>query len=256
MEKRLKRIRQYDDIFVHSDTLTCTLSGCVPCLYKINPSGLWFDEENDNYLIVKENQRPEMCPRSNSSTYRGLYNQRMNILTLGDGDFSFSLSICKGLKPKYAKHLVSTSYESYKTVRSTYLSAHEHILELQSLGSQVLHNVDACQLSEGNLPEFKFDRVVWNFPCVAAQNGLDGQATELQLNIDMMKSFFQNVGNVLKQLPDSGSEEASYPSEVHITHKTIEPFSWWHMEDIAKSQGFALIGKIVFDRLALQFIVF
>lgn len=61
-----------------------------------------------------------------------------------------------------------------------------------------------------------FDRIVWNFPCIGIAEGKDGQANEMEENKTMLQSFFQTCGNLLKN--ESG--------EIHISHKTVEPFSW------------------------------
>lgn len=38
------------------------------------------------------------------------------------------------------------------------------------------------------------------------------------------------------------------PREVHLTHKTIEPFSWWNISELAGECGYSLLGALLFDR--------
>jgi hypothetical protein len=40
--------------------------------------------------------------------------------------------------------------------------------------------------------------VVWNFPCVRASGGRDGQASELQANQALLCAFFRTVPAVLR----------------------------------------------------------
>ena len=78
-------------------TVQCALSGCVPCCAKVLT--------NAGCTSSLPNARPETChrlvraaahaskpPRAPSL---GLYKQDQRILTVGDGDFSFSLALTR-----------------------------------------------------------------------------------------------------------------------------------------------------------------
>ncbi len=39
--------------------------------------------------------------------------------------------------------------------------------------------------------------IIWNFPCIRAPDGSGGQVQELQMNVKLPKSFFQNDGRFL-----------------------------------------------------------
>ena len=117
-------------LYVHAETLTCCLSGCVACAYKIvvqphgcedainsggsgSPKGS--DKTTRQYL---PNVRPEECLRKISlnspysalgssrshlvpeSRWAGLYGCQDRILILGDGNMTFALSLAKQLKQK------------------------------------------------------------------------------------------------------------------------------------------------------------
>jgi hypothetical protein len=77
-----------DKSYIHIATLQCALTlNCIPCHYKIFPLGSYCS------VILPPNQRPEQCTRAKSGLYNGLYKPTHRVLTLGDGDFSFSLCI-------------------------------------------------------------------------------------------------------------------------------------------------------------------
>ena len=159
-------------LHVMVETVQCALSGCVPCCAKvlINQQGAW---------TSLPNARPETCFRlvraANSAKMPrvisiGLYRQGQSILTVGDGDFSFSLALARALK---GARVVATSYESHASLAKVYGAVCTDALrELEQLGAVVAHGVDAAELGTtlpvGAVPTGGFDRVVWNFPCASA----------------------------------------------------------------------------------------
>lgn len=235
--------RVFDGLYVHSSTLLCAERGCLVCLYKINPTGVW--QDSSSIYHIPPNQRPETCPRASSNHYNGLYQrgQRLRLLTIGDGDFSFSASIADHYGSKCYKKLVCTSHESLDSILSTYPSSSTTLNKLHSLKANVMHDIDATILHTqvSRLKYKKYDIIIWNFPCVRVHDGLDGQITELQENIQLLRQFFHGAQSLLRH-------DRLRCGEIHVTHKTIEPFCWWNIEDIARSCGLELAGAIVFDR--------
>lgn len=250
------------ELYIHKDTLDCAYSNlCIPCFYKIFP---FYKNKN-----IK-NQRPEMCPRSkNKQLNKGLYDSNLTILTVGDGDFSFSKSLCEGLlllssSPSSSSNndnnnnnrinMVASSYESYETVTSVYPNAQENITSLISNGITVLHNVDSTLLE--NVPVLQqyrnsFDIIVWNFPCKRAEGGADAQVNDIEDNKNLLRGFFLSSQQFLKINSNSNSNsllDSSRLSEIHITHKTIEPFCWWNITNLAKEYNYYCDGAMIFDR--------
>ena len=158
-------------LHVMVETAQCALSGCVPCCAKVLI--------NQGASTSLPNARPETCFRlvraANSTkkprvTSIGLYRQGQSILTVGDGDFSFSLALARALK---GARVVATSYESHASLAKVYGTACiDTLRELEQLGAVVAHGVDAAELGTtlpaGAVPTGGFDRVVWNFPCASA----------------------------------------------------------------------------------------
>lgn len=244
-------------LFVHEETLNCAMKGCIPCCYKVIPTG----------NLMPTNVRPEMCFRANTTAFpAGLYHFKQKILTVGDGDFSFSLSLAKGLDitketQESGPMMVATSYEPINSLKAIYPMVVKTTSDLRNRGVTVLHEIDANFLLTGSNPlpekyQHTFDVIAWNFPCVRALAGADGQVSEIDMNISMLRQFFSSVSRLLKNTStncDSNSDTTSDVktqslSEVHITHKTMEPFSWWDIVSLAQENGLVYQGSMVFDK--------
>mmetsp|Transcript_11514 Transcript_11514/g.33919 ORF Transcript_11514/g.33919 Transcript_11514/m.33919 type:complete len:440 (-) Transcript_11514:149-1468(-) len=236
--------RNCDGLYVCRETYDCaSLNSCVPCAYKICTFDVSLDRE---FTSTVPNKRPEACPRFPRGTRRvggrdGTmgYRNGMNVLTVGDGDLSFSLAIARIVMqregesdPKSARRpkqnrLIATSYESRSTLLKVYPGIGDTIEELESLGADVCYEVDATRLVE-TLPEslsrrsLSFDRIVWNFPCSAVPSGQDGQNDEMENNKDLVRCFVRNASDMLKE-----------GGEVHMAHKTKPPYNQWQLEKIA-----------------------
>ncbi|KAG7398850.1 hypothetical protein PHYBOEH_010364 [Phytophthora boehmeriae] len=237
-------------LHVHRDTLKCALTRCIACCYKIvlhNRPGLL------------PNVRPEMCPRisqapesaaesdkvqdeavsSASKPAIGLYDAEniKSILTVGDGNFSFSLALARALDPTSGVTLVTTSHESKQSVLETYPDGEKILAELNAMSHvTVRHEVDATDAKQMKALGV-FDRVLWNFPCVRAPRGEDGQNKEMETNKKLLNDFFAIVDQVLTET-----------GEVHVTHKTKAPFGQWGIESIAKTNKLRHQQSVIFDR--------
>ena len=262
--------RDCSHLWVVSDTLRCALSsrGCVPCAYKIATFDVALDYSFCQHV---PNQRPEMCPRATTPNHRGDqnhsrdgssaravtsttgeeavlgYKSGMKVLTVGDGDFSFSLALAR-----LGCNVTATSYETRDTVFCVYKTAgvEATLSELESSGCCcTAFSVDATKLRE-TLPntsaaegtdsiEEKFERIVWNFPCSAVAKGQDGQNQEMEKNKELVRSFVENARQFLVM-----------NGQIHINHKTKPPFNQWKLEEIAMSavENVYYLGRVVLDR--------
>ncbi|KAG1699584.1 hypothetical protein DVH05_012994 [Phytophthora capsici] len=239
----VKSSEQWRDLHllhVHQDTLRCALTRCIACCYKIvlhNRPGLL------------PNVRPEMCLRLSKSDDKksetddshriGLYDAKQvkSILTVGDGNFSYSLALARALGPDSGVQLVTTSHESKETVLETYPDGEKILEELNAMPQvTVKHEVDATD-AEQMKSLGKFDRVIWNFPCVRAPRGEDGQNQEMEINKKLLNDFFAHVAEILTPV-----------GEVHVTHKTKKPFGQWGIENIAIANKLRHQQSVVFDR--------
>jgi 25S rRNA (uracil2634-N3)-methyltransferase len=219
-------------MFAFASTYECAVQQfCIPCFYKLFPTG-----KTSSDVKLPPNVRPELCPRSSGGDQAApLYSSKARMLTVGDGDLSFSRSLAQ---LGYAEKLTATTHESLQSIRSTYPNADEILGSLRDSGVTLFHEVDATNF-EGHsaLRERSFDVVIWNFPCIRVERGADGQVSELEMNKQLLRTFFRSVKGIL-----------AVGGEVHVAHKTIEPFSWWGLCDIALEEDFQLFREIAFDR--------
>ncbi len=230
-----------------------TSKPCIPCAYKIANFDIALDT---SFTRIVHNVRPELCPRSKEQV--GLegtfgYQKEMNILTIGDGDFTFSLALARMLCGKAWK-IVATSYESKSTLQTVYPDINETIAELEGFRDQVKieYGVDATKLSEtlsSDSSKMKFHRIVWNFPCTAEMNGQDGQNDAMERNKNLITNFVRNSIEYLQ----------SNTSEIQMIHKTKPPYDQWNIDTVA-FEGWSsndeecpleFKGRLVFDKCLL-----
>lgn len=227
-------------LWVLVDTLECACAAaCVSCAHKV------LSGQHELLASSKANVRPELCPRNSKrrpGPRMGLIPiEGASILTVGDGDLSFSVSLASTIKDP--SRLVATTYEPKENLARSYpKTALSNIAKLQKLGCQVLHGVDAETLTaETFANEGGFDFVIFNFPCVAVDDtpGLDGQLQELQRNQQLLQRFGECVPELLA--PGTG--------QVHVTHKTKAAFQHWRVAECVLAAGkLESAGALVFDR--------
>lgn len=203
-------IRECADLYASPITIDCAWRGCIPCAYKIGCFDIALDKEFTRRI---PNQRPELCPRSSPHhpVRTGVmgYQAPLRVLTVGDGDFSFSLALSR---IKGGPQLLATAYESRETLLQVYPGLQDTLTELEARGTDVRFQIDATDLvGTLQLPsDVKFDRIVWNFPCEGVAHGRDGQNEEMEHNKDLIRRFVVSAQNVL-------SEENG---QIHMNHKT------------------------------------
>jgi 25S rRNA (uracil2634-N3)-methyltransferase len=245
-EEDISTVRNCTDLLAVAETVKCAhQNGCIPCAYKVAT----FDVALDAEICQKiPNRRPELCPRSqlkaiirskNDCEHPLGYKHGMSILTVGDGDFSFSLAVAR-----FGCRVVATSYESAETVRSVYESVGvaDHIAELKTLGAMIFYNVDATNI-ERTLPKSlatrTFQRIIWNFPCAAVAKGQDGQNVEMDKNKKLVRAFVQ-----------SAEGHCHFGGQIHINHKTKPPFNQWKIDEVAvvNTDNVRFLHRVVLDR--------
>lgn len=175
----------------------------------------------------------------------GSYDSNQRILVVGDGDFSFCFSLCKQLRS--GKNLIATSYDSYEALVKKYVDAAANTQQITSLGSIVLHSVDATNLQETlKLPahcttsgpndtdrsfatqnDEKFDRIIFQFPLVYAmpdKKSFEADPDPCIRNRRLIREFFHSAYHLLRD----------ERSQIHISSKETRPYLEWNIETLAK----------------------
>jgi 25S rRNA (uracil2634-N3)-methyltransferase len=240
--QRQELVRDCANLYAAGITLQCALiHRCVPCAYKIANFDVALDTE---FCRQVPNQRPEQCPRAKNPVHCGQaigYKRGMTVLTVGDGDFSFSLALAR-----IGCQVVATSYETKETILKCYKTVNvaETLCELEKYNTQIVFGVDATRIKQTlpkGVPE-KYQRIIWNFPCSAVEKGQDAQNAEMEHNKNLIRGF---VCSATPFLAENG--------QIHMNHKTKPPFDQWDIVQVAISAESTLryCGRIVLDRLTL-----
>ncbi|MDZ8239998.1 MAG: DUF2431 domain-containing protein [Nostoc sp. ChiQUE01a] len=152
------------------------------------------------------------------------------ILLLGEGDFSFSLSLAKQVEPpQQPGNIVATSYESQARVGELYSSGQQNISDLKNQGVEVKHEVDATDIKL-TLGEQKFTSIVFNFPFVPGP-----RKTAVKDNVNMLKNFFASAANSVE-----------IGGKVFVTTKDYW-HSRFHTVELAESAGLSLDTEMKFN---------
>ena len=246
--------RDYVNLYCQTTTLQCALTNCVPCGYKIGLFDVALDKDFTQFI---PNQRPELCPRLKElePAVDGTMGFRcgMKVLTVGDGDFSYSVAVARivNTKPESQQRVIATSYESKATLQTCYSHFSEMVDELKTRNVTIAYEVDATnieatllsKIKEKKLP--KFDRIIWNFPCTAIGGGRDGQNDAMEENKELVRKFVRNARHLLTS-----------NGEIHMCHKSRPPYNQWHLDEVVleackDNQCLTYHGRVVFDRATL-----
>lgn len=113
------------------------------------------------YFISQFRDRCMACKRSSHIDKMDV----VSILTLGDGNFTFSQSLQEALvKRSIHHHLVATSYDSHDDVILKYPDSPRILAQLTTRGACVRHDVNAIGSLDSIAPEHGFHYIIFNFP--------------------------------------------------------------------------------------------
>ncbi|ETI37882.1 hypothetical protein, variant [Phytophthora nicotianae P10297] len=161
----------------------------------------------------------------------GPFSDRQRILVVGDGDFSFSLSIAVFLG---GKNLVATCYDSKLDLKEKYSNALLNCDALETAGAEVHFDVDATHLEKENWLNGAqpFQSIVFNFPHL-------GGATEEDVanNQKLLRDFFYSTRPYLH--PTRG--------QVLVSLRNTLFYNRWKIQEQAAASGFKLKRTEVFD---------
>lgn len=164
------------------------------------------------------------------------------ILTVGDGDLSFSHSLYKYHQPA---HLTGTVYDSLATMTNKYSENGYQILNKTYVA--LLFDFDVTDVNTwSSLSEQSFDVVIFQFPLLPAFRSFDeyknrGQQTTINtLNRSLLRTFLKNA---FQYFLDPEGEQLCY-----ITSKDVKPYREWNIENSLHQQtNFHYLGSSLFD---------
>ncbi|KAG6637865.1 hypothetical protein CIPAW_11G207900 [Carya illinoinensis] len=161
------------------------------------------DQEAEREVGVDEEEEEERWVMHYSSNHQ--------ILLVGEGDFSFSLSLARSFGS--ASNILASSLDSYDVVIKKYKAAKSNLENLEKLGASLLHGVDATRMKyHTDLKMRKFNRIVFNFPHVGFYGKEDNEEL-IKMHRDLVNGFFSNAKGMLRA-----------NGEIHVNHKTTAPF--------------------------------
>ncbi|KAJ8754828.1 hypothetical protein K2173_015340 [Erythroxylum novogranatense] len=132
------------------------------------------------------------------------YSSDHRILLVGEGDFSFSLSLAVSFGS--GSNIVATSRDTLGALIKKYKKVESNLETLKYLGASVLHGVDATQMQRHeSLRMHKFDRIVFNFPH-AGFHGREDNPGVIEMHRNLLRGFFSNAIHMLEM---DGEELAS-----------------------------------------------
>jgi 25S rRNA (uracil2634-N3)-methyltransferase len=169
-------------------------------------------------------------------------NPKWRVLTVGDGDLSFSASLLKHHQPQ---QLTATIYDSKDCLDEKY--GDEYYRQLQQENCQVITEFDVTDKNTwGKLSNKSFDLVIFQFPLVPAFSSEQAFQAQCQkysvntLNRALLRKYLLNCFQYF--LNEDGAKLAL------ITSKNVKPYLQWNIErSLISNTEINYIGRFSFD---------
>jgi len=167
---------------------------------------------------------------------------QQRILTVGDGDLSFSHALWQHHQPAL---LCASVLDSEQQLNDKYQQ--HQLYELKEAGCQVLTGFDVTNpKSWGDLPTQQFDLVIFQFPLLPAfddQQDFLRQCEGISVNTLNRKLLRQYLIHCQQYFLDSQGEQLCY-----ITSKDVKPYREWNIEQsIHQKTNLHYLGSSLFD---------
>ncbi|KAG9482172.1 ferredoxin-fold anticodon-binding domain-containing protein 1 [Eleutherodactylus coqui] len=161
-----------------------------------------------------------------------------NVLLVGEGNFSFSASLCDASQEIH--HITATCYELEDTVCNQPL-AWRNVQHLRSKGAVVHFGVDATKLHECTfLTNILYDRIIFNFPHCGRKAGV-------KKNRDLLSSFFHSCADVLSPRGEIHVALCQGQGGTPADQPKREWHNSWQVVSMAAPAGFILTSVVPFD---------
>ena len=169
-------------------------------------------------------------------------NPSWRILTIGDGDLSFSTSLWNNYKPK---RLTATIFDDKQTLTGKY--GDEYYLQLIRNGCQVLSGFDVTnEQTWGKLKLNQYDVVIFQFPLLPAFTSVQefqDKCNNISINTLNRRLLRIYLLNCFEHFLDNNGAKLAY-----ITSKDVKPYRQWNIEEaLTLATNINFIGKMDFD---------
>ncbi|KAM7250694.1 hypothetical protein ACFE04_022577 [Oxalis oulophora] len=162
------------------------------------------------------------------------YSSKHNILLVGEGDFSFSMSLARAFRSAF--NITATCYDYHDDLVMMYAYAKNNLKNLRRLDATLVYGVDASSMIyHRRLKLKKFDRIIFNFPH-AGFDLKEDEDEQIEAHKEVVNGFFKNARYMLR--PDG---------EVHVNHKTGYPYYLWDIKGLARENSLVLTECIAFN---------
>eukprot|EP00960_Hanusia_phi_P029497 747979-Hanusia_phi.AAC.8 len=157
----------------------------------------------------------------------------MSVLLVGDGNFSFSRSLCTSPAAPSISSLVATSYDSKSSLLKKYGDgAQSNIDALLACGWVVRHEVDGRNLERYFPDDTRFDYIYFMHPLVDPDDRVrlvfDGKINNGE---DIVVANRLLIADFLR----SAKHFLSHPhGEIRVACKDTYPYTWWRVSQLGK----------------------
>lgn len=169
-------------------------------------------------------------------------NPNWRILTVGDGDLSFSHALLSAIQPKA---LVASTYDSKETLCNKYT---DNALELlENADVSVLTQFDVTSQADWQrLNGQQFDLVIFQFPLIPAfksERVFKEQTQSTSANTLNRALLHQFIKNACEHALDKAGPQLCY-----ITSKDVKPYLHWNIEgSLVHNLDAHYLGQMNFD---------
>jgi 25S rRNA (uracil2634-N3)-methyltransferase len=158
-----------------------------------------------------------------------------NILLVGEGDLSFTLSL---LHDHGCASLTATTYDTLPALLGKYPHVQDALDQIKDEEQSIFHGIDAQKLSLHK--ELKkrapFDRIIFNFPHIG---GLSTDVNrQVRANQALLSSFFESTIPLLRPLEGT----------ILVTLFESEPYTLWNIRDLARHAGLIVLRSWKFEK--------
>jgi hypothetical protein len=173
-------------------------------------------------------------------------NPAWRILTIGDGDLSFSYSLLKHYQPA---GLTATIFDDYDSLTDKYSA--EHYQKLQAQGCKILTGFDVTNSQTwAELNRHQFDLVIFQFPLIPAFNSVEdfhhkcgNKLKTVSVNTLHRRLLRNYLLNCFNEFLDRNGAQLAF-----ITSKDVKPYRQWNIEQaLTINTNINYIGSMPFE---------